>query len=376
MPSPDVRPYYDLTIYDKDPQDVFEAALMALQTHLPEWVPREGNTEVLLLEALALEVAETVFAINRLPSGIVEVLLRLFGIERDSGAAPVVDLRFTMAGTVGYTIPAQTQLRMMIPGGTDPVMFLTQKELIISPGVNTGVVSAIGDRFTSDANNIALGTPLELMDSLVHVDTVTLDAITAPGRDPEDQSTYFTRALARFSRLSDTLVVPDHFEKYVLEKPEFYRARAIDNWNGSDGEPGDHPGHITVAVYGNGGAVGNDAKAALEAEMNEISLANLAVHVIDPVITPVDVTVTVKARKGYPAEWVENAIQNTLIEYLNPQTWGWGSTVRRFELVSLIDQVPGVDYIEALDDPADDVVLNGYAPLAEAGVLTVMVNEA
>lgn len=373
MASPDIRRYVDLTLLDKDPQDVFEAALLELKTNLPEWIPREGNIEVLLLEALAMEVAEAIFTINRLPSGIVEVLLQLFGILRDSGAPPKVNLRFTVVNGLGYSIPAGVQAALTIPGGVAPVVFTTDAELVIPPGNTSGVVSATGDRFTDEANNALPNTVLELLDSILYVDTVTLDSIITGGRSPETDDNYFSRAMNRFSRLQDTLVLPKHFVAYALEQPDFYRAYAIDNWNGSTGVPGDHPGHITVAVYGNGTPATSQQKSDLEAAMEQITMANLSVHVIDPTITQVDVTATVKAFPGYVAAEVKSAVEQALTDYLNPMQWGWGAVVRRNELIALISNVEGVDYVDTLSVPANDVTLSGYAPLADAGVLTITV---
>lgn len=373
MPSPDVTPYIDLRVYDKDPQDIFDAAKLDLQTNLPEWVPREGNTEVLLLEAMALEVSESVFAVNRLPSGVFEVLLQLLGITRDVGTPQVIDMRFDMAGTAGYVIPAGVSARLTLPGGLPPIVFTTTAELTIDPGDSFGVVSATGDRYTADGNSTAAGTALEFMDSIISVETVKLNSTTTNGRDPETDQDYFTRGTTRLSRLSDTLVVPSDFQTYCLEQANVERAMAFDNWDGSGGAPGDDPGHITVAVYGNGAVLTTDEKNALDAAMEAICMANLSVHVIDPVITTQAVTAQVKAKSGYVLADVQAAVVAALQAYLNPATWPWSSTIRRFELVSVMDQVPGVDYVDTITTPATDVNLSGTATLASAGTMTITV---
>lgn len=371
MPSPDITPYLDLRIFDKSPQEIFDAAVLDLQTNLPAWVPREGNTEVLLLEALGLEVAESVFAINRLPSGIVEVLLRLFGITRDSGTPPVAALEFTMVDTAGYTIPAGTSARLSLPGGLPPIIFTTNTDLVIAPASSSGTVDATGDRYTDDANSTVAATALDLMDSIIAVDSVTFDSMTTNGRDPESSTTFFSRALTRFGRLSDTLVLPTDFSAYVLENADVYRAQAFDNWDGSGGTPGDDPGHITVAVYGNGATLSTGQKNALDAEMELICEANLSVHVIDPTITTQDVTAAVKVKSGYVIADVETACEAALADYLSPMTWLWSDTIRRFELVSLLDQVAGVDYVISITTPATDIALSGIATLVTAGTLAV-----
>lgn len=84
--SPDISQYVDLRVYDKDPTDILRTALTELQSRLPGWTPREDNTEVMLLEALAVEISEAVYAINRLPNSVMTALMRLYGIERDAGA--------------------------------------------------------------------------------------------------------------------------------------------------------------------------------------------------------------------------------------------------------------------------------------------------
>lgn len=485
MPSPDITPYVDLTLYDKDPQDLYDNAVASLATNLPEWRPREGNTEVLLLETLALMLSEGIFATNRLPSAITEILAKLFGITRDAGAPPVANLEFTMINNTGNTIPAGTRVRLDLQN-TSAIIFSTDVELVIPNGNFTGQVTATGDLFTSIANDVD-NTFVQLLDSLLYVSTVEIIDPVSGGRDAESDNDYFTRATARFSRLNDTLVLPSHFVAATLENPIFVRATALDNytpaqlatptglvvtpfasggtlasatysyrvsainaygetlacaavtaavtgpngradlsWNAvvpadgaspvtgykvygrtsgsellmtttgagvttysdtgaatpsgalpstntTDGPVGDFPGHITVAVYGPDRFNTTDEKDALQIELDTNALGNLAVHIIDPQINDVDVTVSVTIKTGYTQAAVITAIQDALTNYLSPLTWGWGTTVYRNELIALVDNVPGVDRVVSLTVPASDLALTGVAPLARADALSVSV---
>lgn len=378
MPSPDITPYVDLTLNDKDPQDIFDTALLDLQTKLPGWVPREGNTEVLLLEALALQAAETVFALNRVPSAVVEAILKMYGIERDIGAQPTVNLTFNLVINTGYTIPAGVTVRLNLAGGLAPVDFTTATELTINPGSSSGTIAATGDRFTAEANGATAGTAVELLDSVIYVDTVTLGSNVSGGRDPETDDDYLDRGVQRFSRLSETLVLPSHFTSYALEQANVERAFALDNYTpandgDNNGPVGNDAGHITVAVYGDNTTLTAQEKTDLEVAMEAIALGSLDVHVIDPTITTVNVTVTVKRRSGYQAADVQANVVAALSDYLKPASWEWGTLVRRNELIGRIDAVEGVDYVETLTTPAADQTLAGVAPLANAGTLTVTV---
>ena len=63
-------------------------------------------------------------------------------------------------------------------------------------------------------------------------------------------------------------------------------------------------------------------------------------------------------------------IVDALDTYLSPDTWEWGGTVYRNELIALIDQVAGVDRVVSLTTPATDLALTGVAPLADTDVAT------
>lgn len=376
MPSPDTTPYFDLRINDLDPQDIFDNAIASLQQVLPEWKPRETNTEVMLLEALGMQVAESIFAINRLPDGVVEVLLQLFGIVRSDGAPPTVSLDFHMINTAGYTIPAGTVCRLNLPGDLDPIIFTTDMDLTIAPGSSDGVVSATGDRFTTDANGVAANTVVELIDSILAVDFVDTDNVVGSGAESETDANFFGRAMTRLSRLNDTLVLPRHFSARALEESYVVRALAIDNWDGTGATPGTVAGHITVAVYGDGRFNTSGEKTALLAILEAEALAQLAVHVVDPNINTVAVTVQVQGLVGYDTATIVANVTAALQSYLSPATWQWGGVVRFTELVTLINNAVGVDYIITMTTPTTDITMTGNAPLASAGAINVTVVEA
>lgn len=377
MASPDVTPYIDLVLNDKEPQDIFDAALVILRSKLPEWVPRESNIEVLLLEAMASEVAELIFAVNRVPSSVVEALMKLYGVDRDAGQQPQTDLRFYMSGTSGYTIPEGVTVALELDGGLEPIVFTTQTELVIPEGDSEGVaIDALGDRYTSEANGVAAGTIVDLIDSIVYVDRVELNYVVHSGRDPEEDEDYFDRAVQRFGRLTETLVVPDHFVVSAIEEPYVVRATALDNYDApsddfSDGPVGVDPGHITVAVYGNGANLSSDEKTILLAKFEDEKLSTLQVHLIDPVVNAIDIDVTIRVLSGYDEGDVITNVTTALTGYLDPGTWDWSGVLRRNEIISLISQAEGVNYIENLTTPSGNLTLNGIAPLVTTGTITV-----
>lgn len=371
--SPDYTDFVDLTIYDKGPQDIYDAAEATLQTRIPDWSPTATNIEVMLLEALALEVGETVFSLNRIPESMVRVLLSLYGVTFDSGQPPVVDLLFTAQDTDGYIIPAGTEVAVLM-SNNEYISFFTDVELTITEGNAVGTVAATATVYTNIANGIASGTTGELVDAIVGIDAVETASVVADGRLPEDVESWTFRGVQRLRRLVDTLVIPQHFIQAALESTLVIRANAVDNYNpyaDPAGSPGDHPGYVTVVVYGDGAPLSTSEKADLETSLEQRAMANLIINVIDPTITNIDVAASVAVEATADEATVLAAVETRLAEYLNPATWPWAGTVRVNELISVIDQVPGVDYVDAITTPSADIVLGVGETLVDAGTFTI-----
>lgn len=377
MASPDVSQYVDLTPFDRSVQGIFEAALASAASKLPGWVPREGNTEVVLLEALAVEISELVFAVNRAPAALVEGLLGLYGVERDLGGAASMDIIFTLSDTAGHTVPAGTRVALAVPGISSLITFATDADLVVAPGNNTGVIPSTAETLGTLAHEAAANSALQMIDAISFVESATMDGVAAGGRDAEDDADFLNRAVTRLRALSDVLVRPRHFVAAALATPGVGRAMAVDEYDpGQAGDPGDHAGHLTVVVAdAAGGALTSQFRADLEVALEDRAQVNLDVHVVDPTTTVVDVTVVVRRRSGSSSAAVQAAIEDALSTYLSPATWAWSAFVRRNELIALIDGVAGVDYVEDLATPAADVALAGTGPLATAGTLSVTVLE-
>ena len=350
QPPPDVTSYVDLRIYDRTDQDIFDGALAALQANMPDWVPREGSTEVMLLEAVALELSEAIVAANRIPGAVLETLLQLFEVFKDYGAAPTALATISVADTVGHTIPGGTRLYLPSVDGTSVVTMLVEPPGVTIPsGSTTGVVSLIGDTFTDSGNGSPIGTPLQLASPIAYIDSITLASAVADGRDPETDDDWRDRGVAHLARLSSTLVTAPQFVAATLERPEVGRAIAVDNNDPTTSGVGDDPGHVTVAVLGVGGAALSAlAKAAIEDALEAEAAAVLDVHVTDIAVVTITLSVTVTLADATAPQSIADAVEAAIIAYLDPTTWAYGTTIWRNELISLVDQVEGVDRVVSI----------------------------
>jgi hypothetical protein len=373
-PSPDLTAYVDLRPFDLSDQAIVEAAIAALQLNLPGWIPREGNTEVLILESLALEMAEAIVAVNRLPGAVVQALLLLAGVDRDYGAAPIGSATFILGDTNGYTIPAGTRIYLPLENGTSTTFLVEPPGLVIPAGEDTGDVSIIGDTFTAAANGMPIGARMVMADPVPFIETVELATAVADGRDPETDNEWRDRGVERLSRLSDALVVPRHFEAAALERAEVARAVGIDLYDPTVGpSPGDNPGHMTVAVLGeNGAALSTEAKDEIRTDMENRAVAVLDVHVVDVTLVTVPLTAQVHLLAGFDSTTTLAAVHDALVSYVDPLTWTWGGKIRRNEIISLSDRVDGVDYVidVTINGVAGDYTISGPAVLPKAGTVT------
>lgn len=131
----------------------------------------------------------------------------------------------------------------------------------------------------------------------------------------------------------------------------------------------------------------NEVDAYLQARRE----TNFIVSVIDPNYTIIDVNFTATSMPGTNAADVELAAEQAVQAYLSPANWGlptgdtgettapeWinDTTVRYLELATVINNVPGINYITALTFrkgsnafAQTDVTLNGSIPLPRPGTI-------
>ena len=373
--SPDMTPFVDLRVYDKSPDDIYNAALTTLQANMPDWTPEPTNVEVMLLQAMAVEVAEAGYTINRLPNAMVEVLLGLYGITRLPGTAPSVTVQFFVTDTAGYDIPKGTKVAMAWPGNEFAYSFYTDSDVAVAVGDLSVSVSATGLVRTDTLNGTLSGTAVELMDAITAVESVITTSAVTGGVAPESDIDFYTRGVQVLQRMTQTLVIPSHFTQAALEQTTVVtRATTLDNYDPAVGpNPGDNAGNVTVVVYGLGSLLTTQQKTDLQTSLSDRAATNLNVWVIDPNMETVNVDVTVKKFPQYTDLQVENDITTILTNYLSPETWPWKGTLRYNELITAISNSSMVDYVVSMADPAADVVFGIDTTLVTLGTIAVVV---
>jgi hypothetical protein len=390
VPSPDARPYLDLTLFDVGSSDIFMDALERARQELPEWEPREGQIELVLLEALAFEIYQTISAINRLPNSMTEILLKLFGIERQSGIYPAAEVLITAYdGDETRVVPAGTRMFYSDNTGT-LLVFQTNEDVTLNDGLvdgkATGAVAITGTNAAETYNGLSIGTSLTLLSPTAFIASIVLTQAVSDGATAETDSDYFNRGMLRLNRLTEALVRPEQFNNYVLEQfGDVKRAFAVDNMaitvvDDEIVEVPDSAGHVAIYVLAADGALVSEAMADdIHDSVQDLAQVNLEIHVTDAVRPEVDVVAEVAVSLGYSSLAVQAACEAAITEFFNPNTSEFRTRIRLFQLATLLDNVPGVEYVSSIsltgNSPAtndgDDVVCDSPGTLFAEGTVTI-----
>lgn len=227
MASPDFSPYVDLTIYDKDAGDVYyDAITYAQNVALPEFNPRAGSIEDALLQAFSYATAEMVGSINRIPNGLMEGILNLYGFERIQSVSARLTLMVEMYSDDGATILAGSLFSYDADGET--LFFATVSDLVIGAGDFTGSVQAECLTVGTIAE-ISNGTQLTPISGVAGVLSAMATGTMVQGEDEETDISYFTRGATFLASRSNAVATATQMQNALAAySPEIQRAYVSD----------------------------------------------------------------------------------------------------------------------------------------------------
>lgn len=386
--------YIDVPI-DTDPLDVLADFITFMQSVVPGWEPSAGQLDFWIAQGMSVAAAESRDVASNVPKSIFRWFgATLLNFPPIDDAAASCNSTWNMVDNRGYTIPAGTQVSIA-KSGDEAYAFATQIDVIVPPGsVSVSGVQLVALNLGSESTGLgALGGPVVLLDPLNFVATITQEGVTTGGIDAEDDDTYLSRLASELQLLAPRPILPNDFALFARQIPGVKRAAAIDGYNPADGSLNNARMVAVALVDALGNPVSSAAKAAVQADLQARREINFIVNAIDPTYTNIDITFNVSVLPTYDPNAVVSAIKTALSSYLNPATWGAGTstsavdwintpTIRYLELSQVINATPGVDYITSTSGNYDltvgvnggtqgrvDIVMTGIAPLPRPGIL-------
>jgi uncharacterized phage protein gp47/JayE len=356
----------DLVVDDRDPQMTYDAALATWTALAPTAQPRNGSVEAQILEVTSTAGADVIYALNRIIPLVVEGILNLYGVTRFAGSSAAGVVTVTLDGIRDLTVTAGQRL-------SDPATGLV---LLVTATTSVTAASSIAlpvrtEEPTGSGNAITAGTAIDLLDSIPYAASAAVTTGLSGGANPEDDASYIDRASTVFARVTSSLVLPVHFEAYLLQDARVGRVTSIDLFE-PGGTIGADLGHITLYAYGKGSQLDPAVQAELLAAMTERSASMITVHLQDATIVTQAVTLEVHALPGYSTSDVRAAIQSAIAAWMSPDTWPWARDIMTTEIIDIAADVPGVDYVTGVTTPSGTVALD-LDELAQAGTITVTV---
>jgi hypothetical protein len=219
--------------------------------------------------------------------------------------------------------------------------------------------------------------------SLARVQGITVVAPSAGGIDGESTDSYLENLREELRTWFRSPIRPEHVEILARRDPDVDRALALDGYNPADGSTGNEK-MVTVAVHAPGGAnCTSPVKDRVQADLQARRQWGFVFHVIDATRTAIDVAFGFATADGFTPADVKTAAETAVADYLASDSWGLPASgdqrlwqlrpvVRYKDIVGVLKQVDGLDYITALtvEGGTADVTLTGPAPLTEPGTIT------
>lgn len=341
MPSPSIQRYVDMEVYDTDAQTIFSDALNRMKANVPGWVPREGNIEVVLLETMAEMVAETVYAINRVPDAVFQTLMAMFGMDYQGGRLPKGRFLIQLADTDPITIPADTEIALKIEGANEPLIFTVDEETNTPGGDSTVQVLCTGDIPTDAANgmNDTVPNPASMVTPLTRVVSVTLDPLFDPavydGISPESDDEFFDRAAGTLSRTVTSLVTGEDIVTFIREDEEIGASNYEVNGNG-----------YNVTMYGLAGELSTDKRDAVLAAIYQMIVPGMPIVFEDTTVVPLVVNAAITVQPAYDSATVISYVKSALATKYSVAAGWWATTPSVTDIALTIISTPGVKAID------------------------------
>ena len=227
MGSIDFSDYIDLTIEDESPETIYEDAVEYGRNTLPELNLRAGTLEDALLQSFAYVGSQTIGAINRLPDGLMEGILKLHGLTRLEATFSTVEVEFTVLDD-GSSVPAGTTVIFQDPVDGEQYPFSLSETVTANSGefIVSGTVTSTT---AGPVPDITIGTTLLISEPSSNVLFCETVSTVLNGNSDETTDQFLARGTTYLQSLSRVLTTSLQVQNYILSTfPDVERCKVYD----------------------------------------------------------------------------------------------------------------------------------------------------
>jgi hypothetical protein len=224
MPA-DFSEYVDLSIFDKEPGDIYRDSIELARLSLPDFNLRPGTPEDAIFQAAAYVSALNINAINRLPDRLMAGIVQMLGYQRQQAISAEVNVEVTIGSYDGGNVPAGTVFvyDSTFEDESEQYAFQTISATTIpavAPGVNTYPSAVITVRSLEPGiiPPLVPGIELSIISSGTNIISAEIATVSnfANGLNEDTDEDYLSKASTYLRSLSSVLVTPAQVDAYLL----------------------------------------------------------------------------------------------------------------------------------------------------------------
>jgi len=386
----DFSEYVDLRLYDASPTDIYLGAIELARLTLPEFALRSGTVEDAIFQSMSYVQMLGVAAINRLPSRLMEGLMKIGGVERDAGSRAEITVNFKLNEVTSVTLPVGSTFFYEIDFGDEQVLrysFMTTEVIqILDTDIPAGETLPQKEiSLTSQYVGLhilpAVGSELQSETVFPDMSDVTFVSHSSVGSNPEDDETFLGRCVDTIASYSNSNITANQIKTYVLTTQALVsRCKVYDltssyntNLYPTEGEP--VTGSVLVFVYGTERFLTALERSAIAQDIQSRALAGLTIEVVNMTLADdFDVDAYFTVGPDVDSQTVRDEIATEIAAYLSPS--GYSSTsegIVAADIASIIRAHPQVAFVNSVAIAGDDTYTAAgepaYAPFRSKGTI-------
>ena len=218
MGSIDFSSYIDLTLDDKDASEIYTEAVDYARNVLPEFNPRPGTLEDAMLQSFSYIGSQAIGAINRLPDGIMEGILRLHGLERLEATFATVTAEFGLSAAGGTVLAGTVVVFEKEDADSTQQYPFTVDSTVTDDDEDTTVTAQLTSTIAGTLPTMTIGTQLLIAEPSSTI--LTCESLTSlvQGEQSETSGEFLSRGTTYLQSLSRVLATSQQVENYILTK--------------------------------------------------------------------------------------------------------------------------------------------------------------